>query len=177
MRRYRNSPAIGGSDYDWRKVEARLSALPHFVTEIDGLDIHFIHVAFHARGCAAAHRHAWVARLDHRAAEDHRAADRSNIPWRECCGRIPSGDPLDARLRPFWKAKHDRLGARSASPAPGTVLMKRLGYEKFVAQGGDWGALIARPDGSRRASGIARHPYEHGGCNSARNRCSGLHRS
>ena len=43
-RRFRSSPAIGRRDYDWRKVEARLNALPHFITEIDGLDIHFIHV-------------------------------------------------------------------------------------------------------------------------------------
>ena len=64
------------TDYDWRRCEAKLNALPHFMTEIDGLDIHFIHVRSPARGRAAADRHARVAGLDHRAAEDHRAPHR-----------------------------------------------------------------------------------------------------
>ena len=66
------------TDYDWRKVEARLNALPQFMTNIDGLDIHFIHVRSKTRECVAADRHARVARLGHRAAEDHRSADRSH---------------------------------------------------------------------------------------------------
>lgn len=97
------------TDYDWRKCEARLRALPQFLTEIDDLDIHFHPCAFQTRGCAAAHRHARVARLDHRAAEDHRAADRSNTLRRERLGCVPPGDPLDAGLRFFRKAGHDRL--------------------------------------------------------------------
>src|SRR5438132_2381153 len=52
-----------GTDYDWRKFEERLSALPQFITQIDGLDIHFIHVSLGARRCLAADRHARVARL------------------------------------------------------------------------------------------------------------------
>ena len=64
------------TDYDWRACEARLNALPNFMTEIDGLDIHFLHVRSEPRGRAAADRHPRVAGLDHRAAEDHRAADR-----------------------------------------------------------------------------------------------------
>ena len=70
------------TEYDWRKVEARLNALPQFITEIDGLDIHFIHVRSKHDECAADHRHARVARLDHRAAEDHRSADQSDRAWR-----------------------------------------------------------------------------------------------
>jgi len=51
------------TDYDWRKCEAKLNAHPQFITEIDGLDIHFIHVRSKARKCVAAHRHARLARL------------------------------------------------------------------------------------------------------------------
>ena len=65
-----------GTDYDWRKVEARLQALPQFITEIDGVDIHFIHVRSKHDGRLADHRHARVAGLDHRAAQDHRPAHR-----------------------------------------------------------------------------------------------------
>ena len=70
------------TEYDWRKCEAKLNAVPQFMTEIDGLDIHFIHVRSKQRKCAAAHRHARLARLRHRAAEDHRAAHQSHRPWR-----------------------------------------------------------------------------------------------
>ena len=66
------------TDYDWGKCEAKLNALPQFMTEIDGLDIHFIHVRSPASGRAAADRHARVARLHHRAAEDHRATHQPN---------------------------------------------------------------------------------------------------
>ena len=66
--------------------------------------------AFEARECAAAHRHARLARLDHRAAEDHRAADQSHRARRERVGRLRRGDPVDARLRVFRQADHDRLG-------------------------------------------------------------------
>ena len=70
------------TDYDWRKCEAKLNALPQFITEIDGLDIHFIHVRSKHAECVAAHRHARVARLDHRAAEDHRSTHQSHGTWR-----------------------------------------------------------------------------------------------
>jgi hypothetical protein len=65
------------TDYDWRKVEARRNALPQFTTNIDGLDIHFIHVKSKHPNRIAADRHPRVARLDRRAAEDHRTADRT----------------------------------------------------------------------------------------------------
>ena len=100
------------TEYDWRKMEARLNALPQFITEIDGLDIHFIHVRSKHEACAAAHRDARVARLDHRAAEDCRSADQSHGTWRERSGRVPSGDSVDAGLRVFRQADHDRLGPR-----------------------------------------------------------------
>ena len=106
------------TDYDWRKVEEKLQALPQFITEIDGLDIHFIHVrSKHTR--RAAHRHARMARIDHRADEDHRSADQSDGARRELIGRVPSGDSVDAGLRLLGQANRDRLGPR-ASPAPGS---------------------------------------------------------
>ncbi len=58
------------TDYDWRKCEERLNALPQFTTKIDGLDIHFIHVRSPSRECGADDHHARLARLDHRAARD-----------------------------------------------------------------------------------------------------------
>ena len=66
------------TDYDWRKCEAKLNALPQFITEIDGLDIHFIHVrSQHEDALPLIVNHGWPG-LDHRAAEDHRSADRSH---------------------------------------------------------------------------------------------------
>ena len=62
------------TDYDWRKIEAKLNSLPQFITEIDGLDIHFIHVRSQTRKCVADDRDAWMARFDHRTIEDRRAA-------------------------------------------------------------------------------------------------------
>ncbi len=70
------------TEYDWRKCEAQLNALPNFITEIDGLDIHFIHVRSKHENALPLHRHARMARLDHRAAEDHRSADQSHRTWR-----------------------------------------------------------------------------------------------
>jgi len=82
-----------------------------------------------------------MARLDHRAAEDHRSTDQSHGTWRERIGRFPSGDSVDAGLRVFRQADHDRLG-RDRIARAWAVLMKRLGYTRYVAQGGDWGAVI-----------------------------------
>ena len=101
-----------GTDYDWRKVEARLNALPQFVTEIDGLDIHFIHVRSKARKCVADDRHPRVAGLDHRAAEDHRPADQPNRAWRERVGRVSRGDPVAAGLRLLRQADGARVDPR-----------------------------------------------------------------
>ena len=78
------------TDYDWRKVEARLNALPQFMTEHRWAG-HPLHPRpFETSECAADHRHARLARLDHRAAEDHRSADQSHGAWRERIGRLRS---------------------------------------------------------------------------------------
>ena len=91
------------TDYDWRKVEARLNALPQFTTEIDGVEIHFIHVTLAARGRVAADHDARLARLGHRAARDRRPADRPDRARRHaprthstwCCRPCPvTGSPV-----------------------------------------------------------------------------------
>ena len=72
------------TDYDWRKVEARLNALPQFITEIDGLDIHFIHVrSKHENALPMIVTHGWPG-SDHRAAQDHRPPDQSHRSRRKC---------------------------------------------------------------------------------------------
>ena len=107
------------TDYDWRKVEARLNALPQFITEIDGLDIHFIHVRSKHENALPLIVTPWMARLDHRAAEDHRSAHRSHGAWRQRIGRFPRRDPVDAGLRLLRQADRDRLGPRAHGREPG----------------------------------------------------------
>ena len=109
----RSSRGIGRPDYDWRKVEARLNALPQFITEIDGARYSFHPCSFEARKCLADDCHAWLARLDHRAAEDHRPADQSHGAWRERSGRLPSRDPVAAGLRLLRQADGARMESRS----------------------------------------------------------------
>jgi hypothetical protein len=74
-----------GTDYDWRKCEAKLNGLPNFITEIDGLDIHFIHVRSKHEN-ASNDRHARVAWLGHRTTEDYRSTHQSHGSWRERIG-------------------------------------------------------------------------------------------
>jgi pimeloyl-ACP methyl ester carboxylesterase len=128
-------------EYDWRKVEARLNALPNFVTEIDGLDIHFIHVrSKHEDALPLIVTHGWpgsiieqlkiVGPLTDPTAHGADASDAFHLVIPSMPGYGFSGKP-DA---PGWGPEHI---ARAW-----TELMRRLGYDRFVAQGGDWGALI-----------------------------------
>ena len=130
-----------GTEYDWRKVEARLNALPQFVTEIDGLDIHFIHVrSQHEDALPLIVTHGWpgsiieqlkiVDPLTNPTAHGASAADAFHLVIPSMPGYGFSGKPTT----PGWDP------ARIARAW--VVLMNRLGYKKFVAQGGDWGALI-----------------------------------
>ena len=130
-----------GTDYDWRKVEARLNALPMFMTEIDGLDIHFIHVrSKHENALPLIVTHGWpgsvieqlkiVDPLTNPTAHGASASDAFDLVIPSMPGYGFSGKPTTTG----WDAP--RI-ARAW-----VVLMKRLGYKKFVAQGGDWGALI-----------------------------------
>ena len=134
------------TDYDWRKVEAKLNALPQFITEIDGLDIHFIHVRSKHAERVAAHRHARLARLDHRAAEDHRSAHQSHRIWRQRSGRLPRGDSVDAGLRVLRQADEHRLGPRAHGPRLGRAdEAPRL--HPLRRPGRRLGRVCRRPDG------------------------------
>src|SRR5467141_3261794 len=130
-----------GTDYDWRKCEAKLNALPQFITEIDGLDIHFIHVrSKHENALPLIVTHGWpgsiieqlkiVDPLTNPTAHDGNASDAFHLVIPSMPGYGYSGKPTT----PGWDVPHI---ARAW-----VVLMKRLGYTKFVAQGGDWGAVI-----------------------------------
>ena len=135
-------------DYDWRKVEDRLNALPNFITEIDGLDIHFIHVrSKHANALPVIITHGWpgsileqmkiIGPLTDPTAFGGKAKDAFDVV-------IPSMPGYGFSERPT------RTGWNPAHIARAwTVLMKRLGYAKFVAQGGDWGAIITELMGAQ----------------------------
>jgi len=127
--------------YDWRKIEAKLSALPHFITEIDGLDIHFIHVrSKHEGALPLIVTHGWpgsvteqlkiIDPLTNPTAHGGNASDAFHLVIPSIPGYGYSGKPTTTG----WDPAHI-AGAW-------IVLMKRLGYTKFVAQGGDWGAVI-----------------------------------
>jgi pimeloyl-ACP methyl ester carboxylesterase len=127
--------------YDWRKVEARLNALPQFVTNIDGLDIHFIHVrSKHANALPVVITHGWpgsvieqlkiVGPLTDPTAYGGKAADAFDVVIPSLPGHGFSGKPDVAGWDPIHIAR------------AWTVLMKRLGYTRFVAQGGDWGNTV-----------------------------------
>src|ERR1700690_1818488 len=129
------------TDYDWRKVEARLNALPQFVTTIDGLDIHFIHVrSKQANALPVIVTHGWpgsiieqlkiIGPLTDPTAYGGKAEDAFDIVIPSLPGYGFSGKPTATG----WDPSHI---ARAW-----TVLMKRLGYTRFVAQGGDWGNSV-----------------------------------
>jgi pimeloyl-ACP methyl ester carboxylesterase len=129
------------TEYDWRKVEARLNAAPNFLTEIDGLDIHFIHVrSKHENALPVVVTHGWpgsiieqlkiVDPLTNPTAHGRSASDAFHVVIPSMPGYGFSGKPTSTG----WDAQ--RI-ARAW-----IVLMKRLGYTKFVAQGGDWGAIV-----------------------------------
>lgn len=126
------------SDYDWRRVEARLNALPQFVTTIDGVDIHFIHVrSKHPKALPLIVTHGWpgsiieelkiIAPLTDPTAQGGSAADAFDIVIPSLPGYGFSGKPTTNGWDPVRIAR------------AWIVLMKRLGYPHFVASGGDWG--------------------------------------
>jgi len=129
------------TEYDWRKCEAKLKALPNFITEIDGLDIHFIHVrSKHENALPLIVTHGWpgsvveqlkiIDPLTNPTAHGGSAADAFHLVIPSMPGYGFSGRPTTTGWDPVRIAR------------AWTVLMKRLGYTKFVAQGGDWGAII-----------------------------------
>ena len=130
-----------GTDYDWRKCEAKLNALPNFITEIDGLDIHFIHVrSKHEDALPMIVTHGWpgsvveqlkiIDPLTNPTAHGASASDAFHLVIPSMPGYGFSGKPSATGWDPV------RIGRAWVT------LMKRLGYTKFVAQGGDWGAVV-----------------------------------
>jgi pimeloyl-ACP methyl ester carboxylesterase len=137
-----------GKDYDWRKCEAKLKALPHFVTNIDGLDIHFIHVrSKNPNALPMIVTHGWpgsiieqmkiIDPLTNPTAHGGKAEDAFDLVIPSVPGYGYSGKPTTAGWGP------ERIARAWAE------LMRRLGYKKYVAQGGDWGALITQLMGAQ----------------------------
>ena len=131
-----------GTDYDWRKAEAKLNALPQFVAKIDGLDIHFIHVRSRdPNALPLIMTHGWpgsvfellkvIGRLTDPTAHGRVAEDTFDLVLPSMPGYGFSEKPKTTSWGP------DRI-ARAWD-----VLMKRLGYTRYVSQGGDWGAVIS----------------------------------
>jgi pimeloyl-ACP methyl ester carboxylesterase len=136
------------TDYDWRKCEARLNALPQFITEIDGLDIHFIHVrSKHDDALPLIVTHGWpgsvveqlkiIEPLTNPTAHGASASDAFHLVIPSMPGYGYSGKPTAAGWGPARIAR------------AWVALMKRLGYKKFVAQGGDWGAIVTELMGAQ----------------------------
>jgi pimeloyl-ACP methyl ester carboxylesterase len=127
--------------YDWRKVEARLNASPQFLTEIDGLDIHFIHVrSKHENALPLIVTHGWPGSI----IEQLKIIDPLTNPTAHGGGASDAFDLVIPSIPGYgFSAKPATTGWDPARIARAwTVLMKRLGYRKFVAQGGDWGDAI-----------------------------------
>ncbi len=142
-----------GSGYDWRKAEAKLNAYPQFVTRIDGLDIHFIHVrSKHPGALPMIVTHGWpgsvfeqlkiIDPLTDPTAFGGQAADAFDIVIPSMPGYGFSGKPTGTGWGPERMAR------------AWDVLMKRLGYTQYVAQGGDWGSVVAQVQGRLAPQGL-----------------------
>jgi pimeloyl-ACP methyl ester carboxylesterase len=142
-----------GTDYDWRKAEAKLNAMPQFMTTIDDVDIHFIHVrSRHPNAMPLIMTHGWpgavfellktVDPLTDPTAHGGRAEDAFDLVLPSMPGYGLSGKPTGTGWGP------DRIARAWAE------LMKRLGYTRYVAQGGDWGAAIANAMARQAPAGL-----------------------
>ena len=140
-------------DYDWRSCEARLNALPQFITEIAGLDIHFLHVrSRHENALPLIVTHGWpgsiieqlkiVDPLTNPTASGANATDAFHVVIPSMPGYGFSGKPTSTGWGP------ERIGQAWAE------LMKRLGYTRYVAQGGDWGAFVVDQMGLQAPAGL-----------------------
>ncbi len=141
------------TDYDWRKVEENLNALPQFVTEIDGLDIHFIHVrSKHEDALPLIVNHGWPGSIIEQlkiidplvdpTAHGGSAEDAFHVVIPSMPGYGFSGKPTTTGWGP------ERMARAWAE------LMKRLGYARYVAQGGDWGAFVVDQMGLQAPAGL-----------------------
>jgi pimeloyl-ACP methyl ester carboxylesterase len=145
------------TEYDWRKCEARLNAVPNHITEIDGLDIHFIHVrSKHEDALPLVVCHGWpgsiveqlkiIGPLTDPTAHGGSASDAFHLVIPSMPGYGFSGKPTTTG----WDPVH--IGKAYVE------LMKRLGYERFAAQGGDWGAIVVDAMAGGRADPAAAEP-------------------
>jgi pimeloyl-ACP methyl ester carboxylesterase len=143
-----------GTDYDWAKCEAKLNALPNFTTGIDGLDIHFIHVrSRHSGALPLIVTHGWpgsiieqlkiIGPLTDPTAHGASAADAFDVVIPSLPGHGFSAKPATTGWDPVRIAR------------AWVELMKRLGYTRFVAQGGDWGAAVTQQMGIQAAPELA----------------------
>jgi pimeloyl-ACP methyl ester carboxylesterase len=143
-----------GTDYDWRRCEARLNDLPNFVLEIDGLDIHFLHIrSAHEDALPLIVTHGWpgsiieqlkiIEPLTNPTAHGGKASDAFHLVIPSLPGHGFSAKPT----KPGW----DPVRIARAW----VELMKRLGYGRFVAQGGDWGAAVTQTMGIQGAPELA----------------------
>ena len=141
------------TDYDWRKAEAKLNALPQFVTNIDGLDIHFIHVRSREKNALPLIiNHGWpgsvleqiklIGPLTDPVAHGGKAEDAFDVVIPSMPGYGFSGKPTSTGWGP------ERMARAWAE------LMKRLGYTRYVAQGGDWGAFVVDQMGLQSPPGL-----------------------
>ena len=141
------------TEYDWRRCEAALNALPHFITEIDGLDIHFIHVrSSHEAALPLVVTHGWPGSIIEQlkiidplvdpTAHGASAADAFHVVIPSMPGYGFSGKPTETGWGP------ERMGRAW------TELMNRLGYTRYVAQGGDWGAFVVDQMGLQAPAGL-----------------------
>ena len=141
------------TEYDWRKVETRLNAVPNFITEIDGLDIHFIHVrSKHDNALPVLISHGWpgsvieqlklIEPLTNPTAHDGGVADAFDVVIPSMPGYGFSGKPTETGWGPERMAR------------AWDVLMKRLGYTSYVAQGGDWGSVVVDYMGVQAPKGL-----------------------
>jgi pimeloyl-ACP methyl ester carboxylesterase len=141
------------TEYDWRRCEAKLSALPHFMTEIDGLDIHFIHVrSQHDNALPLIVTHGWpgsiiemleiIDPLTNPTAHGASASDAFHLVIPSMAGYGYSGKPRETGWGPVHMAR------------AWAVLMERLGYTRYLAQGGDWGAIVTDLMGAQAPQGL-----------------------
>ena len=144
---------VWGTEYDWRRCEAQLNALPHFMTEIDGLDIHFIHVrSKHEEALPLIVNHGWpgsiieqlkiIEPLTDPTAHGASASEAFHVVIPSMPGYGFSGKPASTGWGP------ERMGRAWAE------LMGRLGYTRYVAQGGDWGAFVVDQMGLQAPEGL-----------------------
>ncbi len=145
--------AYWAADYDWRKIEARLNALPQFITEVDGLDIHFIHVrSRHENALPIIVTHGWpgsiieqmkiIEPLTDPTASGGSSAEAFHVVIPSLPGYGFSGKPkvtgwTPTRIAQAW-----------------ATLMQRLGYSRYVAQGGDWGNAVSEQMALQQPEGL-----------------------